>query len=82
MSGPFDGGFTAPASASPHVVPVPYSNPASVDPEEAFVAAIASCHMLTFLYLASQEGFKSILMKTRPSERWRKTSAAFLGSTR
>ncbi len=54
----FDGGFTMPASPSPHVVPVPYSNPAHVDPEEAFVAAIASCHMLTFLYVASQHGFQ------------------------
>lgn len=45
------------ASASPHVVPAPWSNPAGVDPEEAFVAAIASCHMLTFVWLASREGF-------------------------
>jgi organic hydroperoxide reductase OsmC/OhrA len=54
----FDGGFTVPASPSPSVVPVPYSNPAHVDPEEAFVAAISSCHMLTFLYLASRQGFQ------------------------
>jgi len=53
----FDGGFSVPASASPSVVRVPFSNPASVDPEEAFVASIASCHMLTFLYLASLDGF-------------------------
>jgi organic hydroperoxide reductase OsmC/OhrA len=54
----FDGGLTVPASPSPSVVPVPYSNPAHVDPEEAFVAAISSCHMLTFLYLACQQGFR------------------------
>ncbi len=54
----FDGGVTVPASPSPSVVPAPYSNPAHVDPEEAFVAAIASCHMLTFLYLASKDGFQ------------------------
>jgi len=54
----FDGGVTVPASASPSVVPVPYSNPANVDPEEAFVAAIASCHMLTFLDLARRQGFQ------------------------
>lgn len=54
----FDGGFTMPASPSPHVVPVPYSNPAHLDPEEAFVASISSCHMLTFLYLASKQGFQ------------------------
>src|SRR5216110_2509744 len=54
----FDGGVTVPASASPSSVPLPYSNPACVDPEEAFVAAISSCHMLTFLYLAYREGFQ------------------------
>jgi len=53
----FDGGVTVPASPSPSVVPVPYSNPAGVDPEEAYVASIASCHMLTFLYVAMREGF-------------------------
>jgi organic hydroperoxide reductase OsmC/OhrA len=54
----FDGGVTVPASPSPSVVRVPYSNPAHVDPEEAFVAAVSSCHMLTYLYLASREGFQ------------------------
>ena len=54
----FDGGVTIPASPSPSVVPVPYSNPAHVDPEEAFVAAVSSCHMLTYLYLAYQQGFQ------------------------
>jgi organic hydroperoxide reductase OsmC/OhrA len=53
----FDGGTVVPASPSPAVVRTPYSNPAAVDPEEAFVAAIASCHMLTFLHLAAQRGF-------------------------
>ncbi|MGH8772350.1 MAG: OsmC family protein, partial [Burkholderiales bacterium] len=42
----------------PSVVPTPWSNPANIDPEEAFVAAISSCHMLTFLYVASQRGFE------------------------
>lgn len=54
----FDGGVSVPASSSPSVVPVPYSNPAHVDPEEAFVASISSCHMLTFLYLAAKQGFQ------------------------
>ena len=54
----FDGGFSMPASPSPSVVPVPYSNPAHVDPEEAFVASISSCHMLTFVYLAGRQGFQ------------------------
>jgi len=54
----FDGGAVVQASPSPSVVPVPYSNPANVDPEEAFVAALSSCHMLTFLYLAGRKGFQ------------------------
>jgi organic hydroperoxide reductase OsmC/OhrA len=54
----FDGGATIPASPSPSVVPVPFSNPAHVDPEEAFVASISSCHMLTFLFVASKQGFE------------------------
>lgn len=54
----FDGGLTVPASPSPSVVPAPYSNPAHLDPEEAFVASIASCHMLTFLHCASKAGFQ------------------------
>ena len=53
----FDGGLTVPASPAPSVVPAPWSNPASVDPEEAFVVSISSCHMLTFVWLASREGF-------------------------
>ena len=54
----FDGGAVVLASSSPAVVPAPNSNPAGVDPEEAFVASISSCHMLTFLYLASRHGFE------------------------
>jgi organic hydroperoxide reductase OsmC/OhrA len=54
----FDGGITVPASPAPSGVPAPWSNAANVDPEEAFVAAIASCHMLTFLWLASKQGFE------------------------
>jgi organic hydroperoxide reductase OsmC/OhrA len=54
----FDGGAVITASPSPALVPTPYSNPDNVDPEEAFVAAISSCHMLTFLYLASLRGLQ------------------------
>jgi organic hydroperoxide reductase OsmC/OhrA len=53
----FDGGLAVPASSSPHVVRVPLSNPANVDPEEAFVAALSSCHMLWFLNLAALKGY-------------------------
>ena len=54
----FDGGATVPASPSPSIVPKPFSNPEGVDPEEAFVASISSCHLLTYLYLASKAGFE------------------------
>lgn len=53
----FDGGVEVPASASPHVVPSPMSVAAAVDPEEAFVASLSSCHMLWFLSLAAKQGF-------------------------
>jgi len=53
----FDGGVEVPASSSPHVVRVPYSVEEAVDPEEALVAATASCHMLTFLWVAARKGF-------------------------
>jgi organic hydroperoxide reductase OsmC/OhrA len=54
----FDGGLEVPASSSPHVVRVPLSAEAAVDPEEALVAALSSCHMLWFLSLAAQGGFR------------------------
>ena len=53
----FDGGAVVPASSSPHVVRVPFSDPSCVDPEEAFIAALSSCHMLWFLGLASKQGY-------------------------
>jgi len=52
----FDGGTVVPASSSPHVVRPPYAVVAAVDPEEAFVAALSSCHMLFFLHLAQKRG--------------------------
>jgi len=54
----FDGGARVPGSSSPHVVPAPWSDPAAVDPEEAFVASLSSCHMLWFLSIAAQRGFR------------------------
>lgn len=53
----FDGGVMVPASSSPHAVPLPYSIEENVDPEEAFVASISSCHMLTFLFVAAKRNF-------------------------
>lgn len=52
----FDGGAVVPASSSPQVVRLPFSDPAGVDPEEAYVAALSSCHMLWFLDLAARAG--------------------------
>jgi len=52
----FDGGMAIQASPS-SIVPLPFSNPAFVDPEEAFVASVSSCQMLTFLHIASRRGF-------------------------
>ncbi len=53
----FDGGIQVPASSSPQVVPTPLSLSSAVDPEEAFVASLSSCHMLWFLHLAATGGF-------------------------
>ncbi len=54
----FDGGVDVPASSSPHSVPLPYSSADAVDPEEAFVASISSCHMLWFLSIAAKRGHR------------------------
>jgi len=53
----FDGGVTVPASSSPQIVPLPYSIEKNVDPEEAFVASLSSCHMLFFLSIAAKRKF-------------------------
>jgi len=53
----FDGGVTVPASSSPLSVRLPFSKADAVDPEEALVASLSSCHMLTFLYLAAKGGY-------------------------
>ena len=54
----FDGGQTLLASASPEVVRIPLADPAGIDPEEALVASLASCHMLFFLDFAARECFR------------------------
>lgn len=53
----FDGGAVVRASSSPSVVPVPMSDASAVDPEEAFVAALSSCHLLWFLSMAAKRGW-------------------------
>ncbi|WP_332778429.1 OsmC family protein [Polaromonas sp.] len=53
----FDGGAKVPGSSSPDVVRVPLSDPSAVDPEEAFVASLSSCHMLWFLDLVARDGY-------------------------
>jgi organic hydroperoxide reductase OsmC/OhrA len=53
----FGGGVVVPASSSPHIVPLPYSVEDNVDPEEAFVASLSSCHMLFFLSIAAKNKF-------------------------
>ena len=53
----FDGGIELQASSSPHVVPLPMSSEAAVDPEEAFVASLSSCHMLWFLSIAVENNY-------------------------
>jgi len=53
----FDGGVDVPGSSSPHSVPLPWSDESAVDPEEAFVSALSSCHMLFFLWFAARGGF-------------------------
>jgi len=54
----FDGGVDVPASSSPLVVRPPLSDEAAIDPEEAFVAALSSCHMLFFIDFARRAGFR------------------------
>ena len=54
----FDGGVELPGSSSPHSVRVPYSDPRAVDPEATFVASLSACHMLWFLSIAADRGFR------------------------
>lgn len=53
----FDGGTEVAASPSPLVVPVPLSVEQYVDPEEAFIASLSSCHMLVFLSIAAKKNY-------------------------
>ena len=51
----FSSGTSIAASSSPHIVPLPYSVDENIDPEEAFVASLSSCHMLFYLSLAAKK---------------------------
>lgn len=53
----FDGGLEVPGSSSPSVVPLPMSDASALDPEEAFVSSLSSCHMLWFLTMAVKRRF-------------------------
>lgn len=53
----FDGGAVVPASASSDIVALPMSVAENVDPEEAFVASLSSCHMLIFLAIAAKRRY-------------------------
>lgn len=78
----FDGGAQVPASSSPHVVPVPMSVAANVDPEEALVAATSSCHMLFFLSFAAKRGFIVDRYLDRASGMMEKNSEGRMAMTR
>jgi len=78
----FDGGAQVPGSSSPHVVPEPFSDPAAVDPEEAFVASISSCHMLWFLDIACRRGYVVESYDDRAEGRMRRNAEGKMAVTR
>lgn len=78
----FDGGLTVPASSSPQSVPAPMSDPSAVDPEEAFVAALSSCHMLWFLAIAAKRGFMVDAYRDRAVGTMEKNAEGRLAITR
>ena len=53
----FEGGIRVPATAAPANIPPTAAGAPGVDPEQAFVASLSSCHMLWFLHLASRAKF-------------------------
>lgn len=78
----FDGGIEVPASSSPNVVPEPYSDPAAVDPEEAFLASLSSCHMLWFLNIAAKRGFIVDTYRDEAEAVMEKDESGYLAITR
>ena len=78
----FDGGIVVPASSSPTVVPLPMSSAEAVDPEEAFVASLSSCHMLWFLSIAAKRGFSVVEYTDEARGTMDKNTAGKLAITR
>jgi len=78
----FDGGVTVPASASPSVVRAPWSVEAAADPEEMLIAALSSCHMLTFLDKARRAGFVVSRYRDEAEGVMRKTAEGRIAVTR
>ena len=78
----FDGGASLTASSSPDVVPVPLSDPAGIDPEEALIASASSCHMLWFLSLAKNAGFDVLRYRDEASGRMGKDERGRIAITR
>jgi len=78
----FDGGITIPGSASPSVVPLPWSVAEAVDPEEMLVAALSNCHMLTFLHKAREAGFVVTAYRDQAQGVMRKTVEGKIALTR
>jgi organic hydroperoxide reductase OsmC/OhrA len=77
----FDGGLEVPASAPPQVVPPPMSDAAAIDPEEAFVASLASCHMLFFLSIAAAAGYVVASYTDSPTGVLAKNTAGLMAMT-
>lgn len=78
----FDGGAEVPGSASPLVVNKSCSDPAAVDPEEAFVASLSGCHMLWFLSIAAKYGFRVDRYSDKAAGRMAKDAGGRLAMTR
>jgi organic hydroperoxide reductase OsmC/OhrA len=78
----FDGGLRVPASSSPLSVPLPMSDPGALDPEEALVAALSSCHMLFFLSIAAQNGLVVDSYRDRPVGNMEKNGDGKMAMTR
>jgi organic hydroperoxide reductase OsmC/OhrA len=78
----FGHGITVPGTASPSVVPRPWSSDEALDPEAAFVGALSACHMLTFLDLARRAGFAIAAYRDAAEGTLAKTAGGGMAVTR